>query len=108
MAQAGRELDRSTVFRTIFPRKERGQSQTVTSEKGEVGYNRDIQEQAQARTPWVKLGTCCSLAQALGCFYKWLQCQGGNSNLTPETAGHGTVADGKGRLTVCFSSRRVS
>lgn len=57
------------MFRTIFPHKERGQSQTVTSEKGEAGCNRDIQEQAQARTPWVKLGTCCSLAQALGRFY---------------------------------------
>lgn len=57
------------MSRTIFPRKEWGQSQTVTSEKGEAGCNRDIQEQAQARTPWVKLGTCCSLAQALGRFY---------------------------------------
>lgn len=57
----------------------------MPSERGEVGWDTDIQEQAKARNPWVKLGICCSLAQALGRLDKWLGCQGGNSDLKHES-----------------------
>lgn len=108
---AGRERNGQDLLSSgpsSLPRSGDKARQTVTSEKREAGWNRDIQEQAKARAPWVKLGTCCFLAQALGRFCKWLQCQGGNSDLTHETAAHGTAAHGQGRLTVCSSSRRAS